>query len=163
MNLRDKISSFTTEIKELEDKASEISMEASALREERDKLIVKVIIDEKILADTSWDVSSYVGGVKLDYTKSYGETVFDVFEPIRNLSDKEIDLWMDISDGISLRFEDGEASLVFKEAKQVMPFIKKNKMKLTGATIVDRLAKMKREAAALESICHTFNLWNKKV
>jgi len=69
---------------------------------------------------------------------------------------------VDMADGISLRFEAGDTSLVFKEPKQVMPFIKKHKIKLNGGTIVDRLAKMKRDTAALESIVHTFNLWNKK-
>jgi hypothetical protein len=162
MNLKDRIIELTTEIKELEDKADAIHIEANTLREAKEKLIVKMLLESKILEDTSWDVGSYVGGVRLDYIKSYGSNVFDVFESLSDLAGRGTDVWMEIVDGVSLRFEDGESTLTFKEAKQVMPFIKKNKMKLTGGTITDRLAKMKRDTAALESICHTFNLWNKK-
>jgi hypothetical protein len=162
MNIRDKIAELTTEIKELEDKASEIATEATSLRAVREKLIIKVLVEDKIFEDTSWDVGSYMSGVKINYIKSYGATVYDVFEPIQEIFSKDGDIWMEINDGISLRLEGGEVSLSFKEAKQVMPFIKKHKMKLTGSSIVDRLAKMKRDAAALESIVHTFNLWNKK-
>ena len=162
MTLKSDIDVYSQEIKEMEDKCQEIQIEISDLRERREKLIIKMIIQDKLFEDTSWEIVTYIGGIRLDLIKSYNSSVFDVFEPIHSIFFKDMDVWIDMADGISLRFEAGDTSLVFKEPKQVMPFIKKHKIKLNGGTIVDRLAKMKRDTAALESIVHTFNLWNKK-
>ncbi len=64
----------------------------------------------------------------------------------------------ELSDGIMLRFDDDEISISFKENRQLMPFIKKYGLKVSGNKIADKLAKLKRDVAALEVVCHTFNI-----
>jgi hypothetical protein len=79
-------------------------------------------------------------------------------EFIKELARTDYHSWFEITDGIQLRFDDNDISISFKETKQVMPFVKKNGLKIFGTGITDRLAKLKRDAVALETIVHQFNL-----
>ena len=79
-------------------------------------------------------------------------------DAVTQLSNTDYHSWFDLEDGIRLQFDDNDISFSFEDPKQLMPFVKKNKMKVTGSGILDRLSKLKREASSLEEVCHTFGI-----
>lgn len=149
------IAEMTAEIKELEDEAANLGVKAFDLRQKREELIAQMIVDEKLLSDTDWDLSLDGGsGASLSYKDSSPNNM----EFIKELARTDYHSWFEISDGIQLRFDDNDISINFKESKQLMPFAKKNGLRINGAGIKDKLAKLKRDVAALETICHSFGL-----
>lgn len=155
-SLKEQISSYSDEIKRLEDTAASLQVESFGLRQKREELIAQMILDERLLADTDWDLS--VGGSAGDAVLSYKDTSPNTIEFIKELARTDYHSWFEISDGIQLRFDDSDISLSFKESKQLMPFAKRNGLRINGSGIKDRLAKLKRDVIALETICHQFNL-----
>ena len=156
MNFKAQIKELSDKIKDLEDRSSNLQLESYGLRQKREELIASMIVEDRLMADSEWDLTvdhnssahlSYKTGGNMDY--------------IRELAQADYHSWCELSDGINLKFDDSEITLTFKESKMVLPFAKKNGLKISGSTISARLAQLKRDAAALETICHQFNL-NKK-
>lgn len=153
--LEKQISEMTAEIKELEDTAANLGVKAFDLRQKREELIAQMILDEKLLSDTDWDLSLDGGaGASLSYRDSSPNDM----KFIKELARTDYHSWFEISDGIQLRFDDNEISLSFKESKQLMPFAKKNGLRVNGTGIKDKLSKLKRDVVALETICHQFGI-----
>jgi hypothetical protein len=155
-SLKELIAAHSVEIKNLEDEAANLQTTSFSLRQKREELIAQMILEEKLLSDTDWDLS--VGGGSGDAVLSYKETSPNTLEFIKELARTDYHSWFEIQDGIQLRFDDSDISLSFKESKQLMPFAKRNGLRISGAGIKDRLAKLKRDVVALETICHQFNL-----
>jgi hypothetical protein len=155
MNFKKQIEELSGKIKELEDQAANLQVESFGLRQKREELIATMIVEDKLMADTEWDLTlDGSTGAHLSYKD--GES--DSMEFIKELARTDYHSWFEITDGIQLRFDDNDISISFKETKQVMPFVKKNGLKIFGTGITDRLAKLKRDAVALETIVHQFNL-----
>lgn len=153
--MQKQIAEMTAEIKELEDEAANLGVKAFDLRQKREELIAQMILDEKLLDDTDWDLSLDGGsGASLSYKDSSPNDM----QFIKELARTDYHSWFEISDGIQLRFDDNDISLTFKESKQVMPFAKKNGMRINGTGLKDKLSRLKRDVAALETICHQFGL-----
>lgn len=155
--LQKQISEMTAEIKKLEDGAADLGVKAFTLRQKREELIAQMILDEKLLLDSDWDLSLDVSG-KAGAHLSYKDTSPNDMEFIKELARTDYHSWFEISDGIELHFDDNDISLVFKESKQLMPFAKKNGLRINGVGLKDKLSKLKRDVAALETICHQFGL-----
>ena len=154
MNFKEQIQDLTLKIKELEDQSAALQVDAFTLRQRREEVIAQMILDEKLLADTSWDLSFDSSGVSL----SFKESETDSMEFIKELARTDYHSWFEIADGIQLKFDDNDISMSFKETKQLMPFVKKNGLKISGTGITDRLNKLKRDVVALETVVHQFNL-----
>ncbi len=153
--LKNQIAELTVKIKKLEDEAADLNVQSFGLRQKREELIAQMILEEKLLSDTDWDLS--LDG-NAGATLSYKDTSPNNMEFIKELARTDYHSWFEISDGIQLRFDDNDISLSFKESKQLMPFAKKNGLRINGTGIKDRLSKLKRDVAALETICHQFGL-----
>lgn len=155
MTFRKQIEELTDKIKSLEDQSANLQAEAFGLRQDREELIAQMILEEKLLANTEWDISlDGSSGAELSY-KENGSTAMEF---LKELARTDYHSWFEISDGIQVKFDDNDISITFKETKQVMPFVKKNGLKISGSGITDRLNKLKRDAVALETIVHQFNL-----
>lgn len=153
--LQEQIAEMTAEIKELEEEATNLGVQAFDLRQKREELIAQMIMEEKLLSDTDWDLSlDGNAGASLSYKDSSPNDM----KFIKQLARTDYHSWFEISDGIQLRFDDNDISLNFKESKQLMPFAKKNGLRINGTGIKDKLAKLKRDVAALETICHQFGI-----
>lgn len=155
MSFKEQINSLSDQIGELEEESANLNVKAFELRQQRESLIAQMILDEKLLVDSEWDltIDSSAGA-----TLNYKDTSPNNMEVIKELVRTDWHSWFEISDGIQLRFDDNDISLSFKESKQMMPFVKKNGLKINGAGIKDRLAKLKRDVVSLETVCHSFNL-----
>jgi hypothetical protein len=153
MSVREKIASLTTEISALEDRAANLQVDAWALRQERDELIAQLILDEKMLAGTTWELA--LGDIT---NLSYSETVPGELDTIKSLIRTDWHSSFELEEGIELHFDDSEVSLIFKDPKQVLSFLRKNKLIIGGNKVADRLNHLKREVEALEIVSHQFNL-----
>lgn len=155
MTYKKQIAELSTKIKDLEDQSANLQVESFALRQKREELIATMIVEDKLMRDTEWDLTlDGSSGAHLSYKESQTNSM----EFIKELARTDYHSWFEITDGIQLRFDDNDISISFKETKQVMPFVKKNGLIISGSGITDRLAKLKRDAAALETIVHQFNL-----
>lgn len=153
--LQNQIAKMTAEIKDLEDDAANLGVQAFDLRQKREELIAQMIMEEKLLSDTEWDLSlDGNAGASLSYKDSSPNDM----KFIKELARTDYHSWFEISDGIQLRFDDNDISLDFKESKQLIPFARKNGLRINGTGIKDKLAKLKRDVAALETICHQFGI-----
>ncbi len=156
MSLKDKIDALTNKIKDLREQATKLDDAENKLRIEREILLAKSITEESVLLDTNWELEVITtGGAKLLFKAS---VIPDVMKALLKLSKDDFHSRFELSDGIMLRFDDDEISISFKENRQLMPFIKKYGLKVSGNKIADKLAKLKRDVAALEVVCHTFNI-----
>lgn len=152
---RKQIAEMTGQIKELEDESANLTVKAFDIRQKREELIAQMMVDEKLFSDSDWDLSLDGGS---GATLSYKDSSPNNMEFIKELARTDYHSWFEISDGIQLRFDDNDISISFKESKQVMPFAKKNGMRINGTGLKDKLSKLKRDVAALETICHQFGL-----
>ncbi len=156
MSLKDKIDALTNKIKDLREQATKLDDAENKLRIEREILLAKSITEDSVLLDTNWELEVITtGGAKLLFKAS---VIPDVMKALLKLSKDDFHSRFELSDGIMLRFDDDEISISFKENRQLMPFIKKYGLKVSGNKIADKLAKLKRDVAALEVVCHTFNI-----
>lgn len=153
MNIRDQIASLTTEITALEDHSANLQVEAWSLRQHRDELTAQLILDEKMLEGTTWEMA--LGDVT---NLTHIEVIKGELDKVKELCRKDWHATFELEPGVSLRFDDNEVSLSFEEPKQVLPFLRKNGLIISGSKVADRLSSLKREISALETICHQFNL-----
>jgi hypothetical protein len=155
MSLKKQIADLTTQIRDLEEQSANLQVDAFSLRQKREELIAAMIVEDKLMHGTEWELTlDGSSGASL----SYKESESDSMDFIKELARTDYHSWFEITDGIQLRFDDNDISITFKETRQVMPFVKKNGLKVSGSGITDRLAKLKRDAVALETIVHQFNL-----
>jgi hypothetical protein len=155
MSFKKQIAELSTKIAELEEQSANLQVESFSLRQKREELIATMIVEDKLLLKTEWEITlDGSSGAQL----SYKESGSDSMDFIKELARTDYHSWFEITDGIQLRFDDNDISITFKETRQVMPFVKKNGIRISGSGITDRLAKLKRDAVALETIVHQFNL-----
>ena len=153
---RERIELLGKQIKTLEDQSAELQASAFKLRTEREELIADMILDEGLLSETDWSIR--LNGETNPYLEYSGNLDLPNIDELVKLARADWHCWFELTDGVRLQFDDNDISLTFQEAKQLMPFVKKNKLKISGTGIADKLAKLKREVSALEDVCHSFNL-----
>jgi hypothetical protein len=153
MTIRERIALLSAQVSDLEDRSANLQVDAWSLRQERDELIAQLILEEKMLAGTTWDLA--LGDIT---NLSYNETVKGELDGIKKLIRTDWHSSFELEEGVDLHFDDSEVSLIFKDPKQVLSFIKKNGLIIGGTKVADRLNHLKREVAALEIVCHQFNL-----
>jgi hypothetical protein len=154
MNLRDRISQIDALVVDLEDKSAILQGEAWNLRQEKDELIAKLILDEKMLANTNWDLT--LGDIT---NLIHKEVTPGAMDKITELIKAEyLYSTFELEPGVTLHFDEDNVTLSFEDAKLVMPFIRRNGMIIQGSRVTDRLNSLKREIVALETVCHQFNL-----
>lgn len=162
MNIHEEIDSLTSRIQEFDDRSSELGHQAWELRQQREILFAKLILEDALLKGTTWDVETNSGynpsnSVYLTFT---GPSV-DKSSPLHKVMDmarQDYHSDFNLMEGINIRFDDNNISLHFKDTKSLLPFITKNGLVINGTSIRDRLAKLKREVSVLELVCHQFNL-----
>ena len=156
MKTKEYIDDLTAQVKLLDEQSAELQMQAFSLRSKREELIAQMILEDEVLSGTDWELLLSVDSSPyLEYT---GPVDVDPMQEFIKLAKTDWHCWFELSDGIRLQFDDGDVSLTFKEPRQLMPFVKKHKLIITGTGISDKLAKLKREVATLEDVCHQFNL-----
>ncbi len=57
MNYKSQIEELTTKIKDLEDRSANLQVESFDLRQKREELIARMIVEEKLMHDTEWELT----------------------------------------------------------------------------------------------------------
>lgn len=153
MKNKDRIKELTELIKIIESEAVGLQAEAFSLRTERELLVAKIILEEGLLINSTWEFFLSDSSAIYLIWKSDGQ-----MDMVTELAKMDYHSWFDLSDGIRLQLDSDELTLSFQDSKQVMPFVKKHKINVVGTKITDHLSKLKREVSALEAICHQFNI-----
>lgn len=153
MTIKERIELLSEQVKDLEERSANLQVDAWSLRQERDELIAQLILEEKMLAGTTWDLA--LGDIT---NLSYSETVPGELDKMKALIRTDWHSSFELEEGVELHFDDSEVTLTFKDPKQVLSFIKKNGLAIGGNKVADRLNYLKREVAALEIVTHQFNL-----
>lgn len=156
MNTRERINELTSQVKELDDQSADLQAKAFELRTLREELIAQMILEDGVLSGTDWEL--LLNGDTSSYLEYTGPIDVEPMQEVIKLARTDWHCWFELADGIRLEFDDNEVSLTFKEPRQLMPFVKKHSLKITGTGISDKLAKLKREVATLEDVCHQFSL-----
>lgn len=160
MDLLQQIQNLAERINLLDDQSTELGHRAWDLRREREVLIARMILEEGLLKDSTWDVelggTINNSGVYLSFTGLIDDG--SAMKVVVDMARSDYHSSLSLSDGINIRFNDNDISLTFKESKMMLPFIQKYGLVINGTSIQDRLAKLKREIASLELVCHQFKL-----
>lgn len=160
MSVQKEIDDLAKRIEELDDRSAELGHQAWELRRQRELLIAQMILEDELLKDTTWDVElsggSNSGGVYLSFTGRVDDQ--SPMKKVVDMARRDYHSSFSLVEGINIRFDDNDISLTFKESKMMLPFISKYGLIINGTSIQDRLAKLKREVAALELVCHQFKL-----
>ena len=155
MSLKPRIEELSSLIKKIEDEAARFHAEGYDLRQERTGLIARMLVEEKLMEGTEWDLTVDHNSVARLSLKKDDEGKMSYVEELAR------DGWhsyFEIESGITLQFDDNETAIEFQNSKIMIPFAKKNGMKVSGNTLTNKLSQLKRDVAALEIVCHQFNL-----
>lgn len=153
MTNEERIEQLRQEIVELWQQSDLCHDKAKILCDERERLIVDVIEADHLLADTSWTIKQKGKSFSLEYNGLDEE-----IQPILDLARPDISPWIEFDPGIELTIDGGNISMYFEHCKQLVPFAKKHKMKLSGKGLTDNLADLKRQVSALEDAIHILEL-----
>lgn len=156
MKIDQELAELSAQIEQLETQAADLSVASYHLREKKEALIAQAIIEEKMLAKSTWDLQA-TGGASNTYLDFTGEYEGEI-EKVRDLARRDYHSSFRLQEGVSLHFDDNDMSLHFDDPKMILPFAKRNDLLINGSNIVDRLSKLKREVVALETLVHHFNL-----
>jgi hypothetical protein len=160
MKLLDEIEDLGKRIDEMDERSSELGHQAWEMRRRREELIAQLILEEDLLSGSTWDVElgNYAAssGTYLNYTGRLqdGSTMKKVVDLARD----DYHSTFDLTEGVTVRFDDNDITLTFKEGRMILPFVQKYGLVINGTSIQDKLAKLKRDVAALELVCHQLKL-----
>lgn len=161
INYKEQIEKMSEDISKLDNEASSSNDKAFALRQAREDLIAKMIIEDGLLDNTSWELSVSSANQVIANTSMYLKFLSsstDSMQIIEDLARRDYHSWFELEDGIKLQFDDTKISISFQDSKTVMPFVKKNKIILVASGVEKHLSKLKRDVAALEALCHQFKI-----
>lgn len=153
MTKKEQAEKLKQEIDELTTKTNDLYQDMANKRIEREAILCDMILDDNMLANTSWEIKVVDRATFLYYL---GDE--EAMKPVLDLMNADYHSWIELGPGVELRCDEGDFSMKFDHAKQVVPFAKKNGMNLSGKTITTSLSDLKRQVAALEEIVHLFGL-----
>lgn len=157
MTNRLKLEKINESIKTLNDAIDKQTKELIKLEEQSSELIIKIFEEEALLNNTSWElIASSPNRVHLSYDESSG-SLDDLLSKFKLLFGKTQSSWVDLEEGVELHI-DNLIEIHFDEARMILPFVNKHKVKITNSNVVDKLQRLKRDSSALEQIAHQFAL-----
>jgi hypothetical protein len=154
MDIKSRIEETSNLIQEFEKQSADLQMKAFECRQEREALFAKFILEGKLLDGTEWEIILKAdNNVWLRLSKDNAAKSIDTITDLINV---DYHTWFELEPGVEFRFDDTEVSIHFSESKQVIRFVNNNGIIVNGTGISDRLAKLKRDVTALETVCHQF-------
>jgi len=156
MSDRSRIEILNADIKKMDQSINDIVDKISLLQTEASELMIKIISEEKLLKNTLWEINVNYK-IALDYAGNKNDAAF---KPISDLCGGSYHTWLDMEDGIQLRFDEDAVSLHFDESKQIISFANKHQIKIRGSNVTDKLHALKREVSTLEQLVHQFSIKN---
>lgn len=151
---KSKIELINASITELDKNINEALDKVEVLRQEGSALMIQIIEEEQLLKNTTWELDV----IHKTYLSYCGSKKDLVFKPISDLCANIWHTWIDVEDGIQLRFDDENVSLHFDEVRTILPFVNKHKLKINGKNVSDKIRILKHEISTLEQLIHRFSI-----
>lgn len=150
------ISKINKQISQMREKLNAYHQRFFPLESKRIDLIQEEILNNKMLANSSWEVEAYHNGsLCLNYQ---GEVDDAIMAPIISLSDGDLHYNFLLGDGIEFRLDNSYTTLTFDDPKKLPRFAAANELIINAATITARLHDLRREITAMEMLCHQLGL-----
>jgi len=155
MSKREEFTANQLKIEEINGQADELREQSYQL-EEINRLLVKGIIEEEnLLEGTNWRIKPNGKSVYLEYSGSLRDPEI---AKIVELTWHGYHSSFDLGDDVELRFDDSRVSLYFDDIKVIPSFMRRSGIVVDAAQVQGMLAKLKKDALALEMICHQLQL-----
>jgi hypothetical protein len=155
MSKREEFTANQLKIEELNSQSDEL-LEQSYQLEEQNRLLVKGIIEEERLLDgTEWRIKPNGKSVYLEYAGSLRD---EIIAKLVELTWHGYHSSFDLGDDVDLRFDDSRVSLYFDNIRVIPSFMRRSGIVIDATQIQGMLAKLKKDALALEMICHQLQL-----
>lgn len=155
MSLNEEIQILEEQLISLDHQIGELNKQRWELQNQRDQLVARLILEENLLQGTRWILHAN-DSPHLDFDLS--QENYSKIKKIQELARTDWHSSFRLQEGVVIRFDDNDVSLYFTEAKNLLPFAQKHSLIIDGTDITAKLAKLKREIAALEAIAHQYKL-----
>ena len=152
---RERLLAIDTEIKNLSDQQSEISMKEYEASELRMTVIREILEEEKPFEGTEWEL---LLGNNSEAYLLYLAGNHKHMEEVRDLCFRSWHDSFELQDGIELHFDDGKYSLHFNDPRQLSIFAQKQSFIIVAPDIEDNVRKLSKQLTTLQELCHQFNL-----
>lgn len=150
MSTREKYAALKVHINDIDARRGELAKEECAADNEQNVLVRQLILEEKLLQLTSWEMEWEENDTVLHPTLKWEDPKL---EPLISLASVLWHSWhssFELEDGISLELNDGNITLRFEDCKQVSPFIKSNELVVDRKHLHQRELELKKQLQALE-------------
>ncbi len=145
---------INSQIKKIDLEIDSMMDNLSQLHTKKCDLFSQILEEEQLLKNSEWNLK-HDPNLNLEYDGKKNDVIMQTFS--KWLPDERL-TWIDLEDGIQLRFNEDYVYLYFDDSKMILPFVNKHNIKIKGANITNKLLSLKREVAALEKICHQFSI-----
>lgn len=120
------------------------------------ELIVQVLLEEKILADTKWGFK--IARISNPYLEYLGSPDDKVMSKIKELCWDGCNDDFIFEEGIYLRFDVNRMSLHFKNIISISEYIRKLKLEVDISPIRTAVSRQRQDLITLERLCHQLNI-----
>lgn len=161
---REKYLEMAQEVEDLDKKSQDISTQIADLRDKQEALFQTLLEEEKLLEGTEWSLQFLNGKARLfthvnrSAKPNSGDTTDDKLNTISNLLRASWHSFYEITDDISIQFNDNEVEIDFTEVRLILPFVTKHKMVVDTSKFVDELRKARRQTSQLEKMAHQLGI-----
>jgi len=155
MSKREKFTANQLKMEELNGQADELREQSYQIEDENRLLGKGIIEEERLLEGTNWRIKPNGKSVYLEY---YGSLQDPGVAKIVELTWHGYHSSFDLGDDVELRFDDSRVSLYFDDIKAIPSFMRRSGIIVDAIQIQEMLAKLKKDALALEMICHQLQL-----
>jgi hypothetical protein len=155
MTKRKELSQLKIAMVEMDKRIHDLHHEQFALSEKVGETVCQIIFEEKLLAETKWELNTN------NYSKLYLELKDCEQDPnykrIFELIDSSNNCTFQLETGIQLNYF-SDVSIEFDDNNMIPVFVRKNAMIIDGNNVTNKLHSHRRDVRTLETICHLFNI-----
>lgn len=155
MSKREEFTANQLKIEELNGQSDELREQSYQLEEQNQLLVKGIIEEERLLDGTEWRIKPNGKSVYLEYAGSLRD---EIIAKLVELTWHGYHSSFDLGDDVDLRFDDSRVSLYFDDIRVIPSFMRRSGIVIDTTQIQGMLAKLKKDALALEMICHQLQL-----
>ena len=126
MSHYDKYEQILAQLNEISEEHNKLGKRGSALREQLDKTVTAIMLEENLIQLPTWSIERY--GDKI-YLKSQGKQANEILQEIMfNCGRGMYHFGLQLYQNVELRFDDNEITMVFKPGVDIAAFIKEHNL-----------------------------------
>jgi len=155
MSFREELTINQRKIKDLDTKISDASEVIYNLETINLSLKASILEEEQLLANSKWYLKA---GKTLPYLEYQGSVKDELMVKVFDLICNGFHCSFYFSEKVHMQFDDNKVTLQFEDPNDIIKFVNKFKIVINGDLIKDALRRIKKDALAIEMICHQLQL-----